>query len=140
MFLFKKIVSQFFFPLPFSLLFCFSGIYLLWLTKKQKAGKVFATLGVCMIALFSFNPVGNALLSPLENKYKALASTENTAPKYVVVLGGGHFSDAGLPLTSRATNPTLKRLIEGIPLYRANPAVNLFCRGGGWRDTKLSPS
>lgn len=135
MFLFKKIVSQFFFPLPLSLLFCFIGIYLLWLTKKQKTGKVFVTLGISLIALFSFNPVGNALLSPLENQYKVQSGITNAEIKYVVVLGGGHTSDTRLSVTSQASNSTLKRLIEGILLYRANRGCKLVLSGGSWLDS-----
>jgi hypothetical protein len=37
MFLFKKTVSRFFFPMPVCLCLCFTGLALLWRTQEQKA-------------------------------------------------------------------------------------------------------
>lgn len=38
----------------------------------------------------------------------------------MIVLGGDHNSDSSLPITSQMGNETLKRLIEGIRIYRRN--------------------
>ena len=40
MFLFKKIVAPFFFPLSICLEILFLGLFLLWFTRRQKTGKI----------------------------------------------------------------------------------------------------
>ena len=130
MFMLRKIISQFFFPLPLSLSICLVGLCLLWFTRKQKTGRTLVSIGVFLILLFSFNPVANALLSPLEEKYSPYDALTNTPSKFVVVLGGGHHADVRLPLTSQLTDESLKRLVEGICLHRASPGSKLVLSGG----------
>lgn len=132
MFMLRKIISQFFFPLPLSLSICLIGLSLLWFTRKQRTGKVLVTTGVCLLLLFSFNPVANALLFPLEAKYAPYAGLSNNPPQFIVVLGGGHGPDARLSATSRLSDESLKRLIEGILLHRTSPNSKLLLSGGSW--------
>ena len=134
MFLFKKIVSQFFFPMPICLSLCFAGLALLWWSKRQKTGKVLVTVGLLLLTAFSYAPVADALLHPLESQYPPYVKTESTPVKYVVVLGGGHNSDPRLPLSSQLSDESLKRLVEGIRVYRENPGSKLILSGGSWRD------
>jgi uncharacterized SAM-binding protein YcdF (DUF218 family) len=134
MFLFKKIVSQCFFPLTFCLGPCFLGLVFLWFTRRQKAGKILVTCGVGLLTLLSYDPVANALLGPLERRFDAYKPGSARAPKYVVVLGGGHHSDPRLPATSQIGDETLKRLLEGIRIHRATPGSKLVLSGGSWLD------
>ena len=53
MFLLKKIVSRFLFPLPLSLEFLILGLFLLWFTRRQRAGKALVTCGVVLLLGFS---------------------------------------------------------------------------------------
>ena len=131
MFIFKKIFSKFFFPLPIIFFLLLLGLYLLWFTKKQKLGKVLATVSIFVLLIISYGPIPDALLAPLESKYKVL-STENInqSIKYVVVLGGGHTSDPNLPLTSQLTQASLIRLIEGIRIHRKISDSKLVLTGG----------
>jgi uncharacterized SAM-binding protein YcdF (DUF218 family) len=134
MFLFKKIVSQFFFPMPVCLFFCFTGLALLWWTKKQKVGKVLVTTGLLLLTALSYEPVSNALLRPLESRYPCYVRGDSPPVDYVVVLGGGHTSDPRLPLSSQLSDESLKRLVEGIRIYRENPGSKLLLSGGNWLD------
>jgi uncharacterized SAM-binding protein YcdF (DUF218 family) len=134
MFLFKKVVSQFFFPMPICLGLCFTGLALLWWSKKQKAGKILVTSGLLLLTALSYAPVADALLRPLENQYPPYVKTDSTPIKYVVVLGGGHNSDPRFPVTSQIGDESLKRLVEGIRIYRQNPGSKLVLSGGTWRD------
>ena len=140
LFLFKKIVTPFFLPLPFFLLISFLGLFLLWFTRRQRTGKALVTVGMCALALLSYGPISDALLAPLEYKfepYKAenysrdLSLKKGDKVKYVVVLGGGHSADPGIPVTSRLSDPSLKRLLEGIRIYRENPGSKLVLSGRG---------
>ncbi len=112
MFLFKKIVSQFFFPLTFSLMVCYFGLFLLFLSirreknsscpaegdgaetehkfnssahnKYQRWGFSLITIGLLLLTSFAYEPVCNLLLSPLENAYPAFdqESVESSNPDF----------------------------------------------------------
>lgn len=143
MFLFKKIVSKFLFPLPFCFLIALAGLYLLWFTKKQKAGKALVSIGLVMIFLFSSNFVANRLVFPFENRYSKFETqiSEGKASlkpqssiRFVVVLGGGHVTNTELPITSQLNEPVIVRLIEGIRIQRQYPEAKLILSGGTIRD------
>ncbi len=143
MFILKKIISGFLFPLPLSLLLSFLGLYLLWFTTKQRAGKIVVSVGLVILTLFSYRVIADKLLRPLERQYdtfeiKSSATApntwENSTIKFVVVLGGGHTTDPELPLLSQINTSPLVRLIEGIRIYRKYPGVKLLLSGGGTRD------
>ncbi|MGD1103403.1 MAG: envelope biogenesis factor ElyC, partial [Terriglobia bacterium] len=72
MFLLKKIVSRFLFPLPLSLEFLFVGLFLLWFTRRQRAGKALVTCGALLLVGLSNIFTSNALLRPLEQRYPPL--------------------------------------------------------------------
>ena len=143
MFILKKIISGFLFPLPLSLLLSFLGLYLLWFTAKQKVGKIMVSVGLAILTLFSYSVLSDKLLRPLERKYdkfeiKSLSAVSKTEDdfviKFVVVLGGGHTSDPELPLISQIGRSALVRLIEGIRIYRKYPGAKLLLSGGGVFD------
>ncbi len=139
MFILKKIISGFLYPLPLSLLLSFLGLYMLWFTAKQRAGKILVSVGVIILTLFSCSVIANKLLRPLERKYESFEMRgsssvsiieDEPAIKYVVVLGGGHTSDPELPLISQIGRSSLVRLIEGIRIYRKYPGAKLILSGG----------
>ena len=143
MFILKKIIAAFLYPLPLSLSFSFLGLYLLWFTTKQKTGKIVVSVGLAILALFSYSIITNRLLRPLERKYdtfeiessSVVSETENElAIKFVVVLGGGHTSDTELPLISQIGKESLIRLIEGIRIYRKYQGAKLLLSGGAVFD------
>ena len=128
MFFFKKLVSFFIMPLQLGFVMSFAGLYLLWFTKKQKIGKILCASGILWIFIFSLNPVGNLLLSPLERSFLKYESGAETV-RYVVVLGGGHVSDQRLPVSSQISSDSLTRLIEGVTIFRENPGSKLILSG-----------
>ena len=125
-------------PVPLCFFISLIGLFLLWFTKRQRTGKIFASLGMVFMLVFSYGAVSNRLLKPLEKKYDTdTMQRENSLPsentgsiKFVVVLGGGHISDSKLPITGQIGEETLVRLIEGIRLYRKYPGVKLVLSGG----------
>jgi len=144
MFIFKKIFSQFLFPLPLVLCLSFFGLFLLWFTKKQKLGKIFVSMSVFVLLILSYGAIPDTLLAPLERRYKAYP-TENSLKKsepesikqnikYVVVLGGGHTSDPNLPITGQIGKETLTRLAEGIRIHRKYAGSKLILSGGSVYD------
>jgi uncharacterized SAM-binding protein YcdF (DUF218 family) len=134
MFLFKKIVSQFFFPMPICLGLCFTGLALLWWSKKQKAGKVLVTSGLLILTALSSSPVANILVRPMERRFPVYRANGAVPVPFVVVLGGGHSSDPNVPAGSQLADETAKRLLEGIRIHRLYPSSKLVLSGGAGFD------
>ncbi len=143
MFLLKKIVSPLFFPLPLCVLLLIFGLFLLWFTRRQRAGKIITTLGAALLVLLSYGPVPNFLLRRLEQQYPPLSTTASVeAPlderlsnvRWIVVLGGGHTSDPKIPVAGNLSHSSLYRLVEGIELHRRIPGSRLVLSGSAiWR-------
>jgi uncharacterized SAM-binding protein YcdF (DUF218 family) len=139
MFLFKKIVASFFLPIPLIILVSFLGLSLIIFTKRQRAGKIMISVGLCTLFLLSCDPISSIFLKSLEHQYspyRSMLSVEDAVieqqypVKYVVVLAGGIISDPTIPVTSQLTDTTLIRLIEGLRIYRENPGSRLILSGG----------
>lgn len=145
MFLFKKIVAPFFFPLPLCLELLLLGLVLLWCTRRQKAGRILVSVGTGLLLIFSYPFVPNLVLRQLEQRYPPapdLAAGPTTAPgpvgaqaaKLIVVLGGGHTSDPKLPVTNQIGGESLFRVLEGVRLYQAGAGRKLILSGGAVYD------
>jgi len=144
MFLFKKILSQFFMPLSLCFIICTAGLILLWFTKRQRSAKVVITIGVVFLYLLSIEFFSDCLVVPFEGMYEPAAiqvrdvadcRIDGKGFGFVVVLGGGHVSDPDLPVTSQAGAETLIRLVEGIRMHRRCPGSKLVLSGGAVFDT-----
>jgi len=141
MFLFKKILAPFFYPIPFSLILIMLGLFIFH-KRRKKAGSIIFLTGLCLFILLSFNPVSNIIIHPLEYRYESYglkcadgpSVTNSTPVDYVVVLGGGHISDPAISITSQINPPTLVRLIEGIRILKENPGSRLVLSGGSVFD------
>ena len=133
MFLAKKIVSRLFFPLPLSLEFLLVGLFLLWFTRRQRAGKVLVTCGVMLLLGLSNIFTSNALLRPLEHRYPPLvvAHLGTGAPgvTFIAVLGGWADHDPDVPVTSHLSSGQMVRLTEGLRLHCEIPGSRLILSG-----------
>jgi uncharacterized SAM-binding protein YcdF (DUF218 family) len=131
MFLFKKIVAPFFFPLSICLEILFLGLLILWLTRKQKTGKIIVSIGVILLTLISYGAISDLFLGPLESKYLPITNISGFQNvKWVVVLGGGHFSDPRFPATDQLSDASLVRLVEGIRIQKKLLNSKLVLSGG----------
>jgi uncharacterized SAM-binding protein YcdF (DUF218 family) len=131
MFLLKKIVAPLFFPLPVCLELLAVGLFLLWFTRRQKAGKIVVSVATGLLALLSLSFTGRMLLAPLEREHAPVPSPDPASgAKHVLVLAGAHVTDPRLPLTSQLGSGSLVRLVEGIRLYRRIPGATLILSGG----------
>jgi len=131
MFMLKKFVAPFFYPVPLCLEILAVGLLLLWCTRRQRVGKVMVTLGTGLLAVLSFSFGPNLLLKPLEQGYPPLRHPPaQTSVNWIVVLGGGIHSDPKLPSTSRLSEATRHRLLEGVRLHREIPGSKLILSGG----------
>jgi uncharacterized SAM-binding protein YcdF (DUF218 family) len=132
MFILKKLVSRFFFPLSLVIELLLLGIFL----KKRRTQVILA--GVAILYLFSFSPFGYLVLRPLESQYVPISSLNlNKEVRWIVVLGGGSRSDKTLTPEDRLSDASLKRLLEGIRLSRLLPQSRLMLSGGDYQG--ISP-
>ena len=132
MFLFKKLVAPFLMPVPVCLALVLLGLALVWLTRRQRAGKWLATLGALSLLLLGYGTVSSRALVSLERRYAPAGDVSGAAGRvrWVVVLGGGSSADEGLPAVQRLSEGTLARLVEGIRLQRQLPGSRLLLSGG----------
>ena len=135
MFLFKKIVGPFFFPLSLCLEILVIGLILLWFIPKKRAGKVMVSLGVILLTLLGYGALTHMLLKPLEYRYPPLLNLKDLAEvKWIAVLGGGHTSVPQMPANSQLSGSSLSRLVEGIRAHKSLPGSKLILSGGALYD------
>lgn len=131
MFLLKKIVAPLFFPVTLTLGILILGLFLLSLTRRQKTGKIVVLIGIIFLGMLSYGAISDKLLQPLEYQYPPLLNLENIQNvKWIVVLGGGYISDPKLPITSKISEVSLVRLVEGIRIHNGLPKSKLILSGG----------
>jgi uncharacterized SAM-binding protein YcdF (DUF218 family) len=143
MFMLKKIVAPFFYPVSLCLEILILGLVFLWGSRRPRLGKVLVTLGTVLLLLLSLPCISRQFLTPLESRYPALLHPEKiswegknngTSPKWIVVLGGGHVSDPRLPANSQISAAALGRVVEGVRLYKTIPGSKLLLSGGAVFD------
>jgi len=135
MFLFEKIVALMCMPLSIAGLFMLAGMVMLFASRRQILAKALLIGGILVAFGAAWTPVADRLLGPLERHYPVLRDmSEVQGIGYVVVLGGGHNSDARLPETGQLSGASLARLIEGIRLHRLLKDGQLVFSGGAVFD------
>jgi uncharacterized SAM-binding protein YcdF (DUF218 family) len=132
----KKIVTLLLMPMSLCLGVLGVGILLLWMRRRIGAAKIVLTLGFLTLTALSFGTVANQIIKPLETWYPLLLDTSTLKDvKWVVVLGGGHTSNQGLPANAQLENQSLARLVEGTRIHRMLPGSKLLLCGGAVFDS-----
>ncbi len=111
------------------------ALWYLWRRHDAKA-KGWLVASFAWLTLFSYPPVAQLLLSPLEHRYPPLEK----APKvsYIYLLGLDHFSDPALPITSQLVPEAVVRMAEAVRLYRQTPNATLIVSGYTGLHDKIS--
>jgi uncharacterized SAM-binding protein YcdF (DUF218 family) len=134
MFALKKLLSAFLQPCSLLLAIMTLGLVLLCFTKKQRTAKAMLAAGLAFLAPLLIEPVAGALVRPLETTEATSASATlpdgSPAPRWVVVLGGGHGDGRSLAPIHQLSAHSLVRLAEGIRLQRLLPESKLVLSGG----------
>ena len=126
LFILKKVVGELSGPLSVGLFIAFIGLAALF-AGRLKTAKLFLPFAFVWIALFSYGPVSDLLLKPLEQSFPALIETPEAA--YILVLGNGHSSDEKLPITSQISATALARLSEGVRHYNRLEGARVVVSG-----------
>jgi uncharacterized SAM-binding protein YcdF (DUF218 family) len=138
MFIVKKMLPLLVYPVSLCLGILILGLLFLWATRRQRLGKGLVTVGTVLLLLLSFPFLSRQTLIPLERRYPPLLHPEtvswgeesSASVKWIVVLGGGHRSDPGLPANSQISSAALGRVVEGVRLYKLIPGSKLLLAGG----------
>jgi uncharacterized SAM-binding protein YcdF (DUF218 family) len=132
-FIIKKTVTFFVEPMGFVLTLSALGLYFLYV-KKDVFAKLFLSGSFIFLFLFSFSPFSNWLVKNIEDRYEKYSYDNKIT--YIHVLGGGHTTDKLQPLSSRLTDASLKRVLEGVLIYKNTPNAKIIFTGyGGKTDT-----
>ena len=125
-FLVKKFITFFIEPFGFFVLLFFIGFLFLFRDKRLLA-KVFFSLSITTLLLFSYEPFSNFLVLKLENKYQKYDYSQSI--KYINVLGAGNSDDMTTPISSRLESAGIKRALEGIIIHLKTPDSKLIFTG-----------
>lgn len=122
----------------FFLLVLLIGV-ILAASERKRAGIIVIAAAGCILYLVSIEPIHDALLYPLENRYSPMSVEYPPSFDAIVVLGGG-IVDRSPDLGGRAslTPISLKRLAEGVMLFRVRP-VPIYVSGGIVRGRSVEP-
>jgi uncharacterized SAM-binding protein YcdF (DUF218 family) len=126
--LLKSMVALALFPLTLASILIALGLVLLWFSRRQRSGRMVATTGLAILLVASYG-AARPTLKYLERSYPPASAADVAQARWIVVLGGGTYSDPALPVTARLGGSTLARLIEGIRLQRQAPGSRLLLSG-----------
>src|SRR4051794_21859997 len=130
-FILSKILG--FFALPSNLVVTIVavGVVLLF-TRYRVAGRRLAALGVVLLLVAGFSPLGNALIFPLEERFPPWDPSRG-APDGIVVLGGAIGPDISAARHTPDLNESAERLTAVADLARRYPSAHIVYSGGDAR-------
>lgn len=125
---------------PIALCYIFSLLILLAMLFRRRvlaAGLIMLVIGMYLV--FGYGWMARDQIMARESIYppvgeEQLRVLQQDPPRFVVVLGSGHVSDARLPVTGQIGGSSLARLAEGIRLQRQLPEAKLVVSGGAVND------
>jgi uncharacterized SAM-binding protein YcdF (DUF218 family) len=98
--------------------------------KFRRLGRVILAVGILFLYLLSISPTADLLLAPLESKYSPLGPERLPRTGTLVVLSGGASAADYLPVSSRLTQSSTKRLLEAVRLYHLMDRPKIVISGG----------
>src|SRR5690242_21235699 len=110
-----------FFALPSNLVATLAvlGVILLF-TRFRRTGRFLATLGVVLLLIAGFSPLGNILMYPLEQRFPPWDAARG-APAGIVVLGGAISPDVSAVHGTPALTEAAERITAIAELARKYP-------------------
>src|SRR5579871_1900561 len=122
-----------FFALPSNLVATFAALgILLMFTRLRRSGRILAAIGVVLLLLAGFSPLGNILLYPLEQRFPPWDAAQG-APAGIVVLGGAISPDVSVAHDTPALTEAAERLTAVAELAKRYPAARIVYSGGNAR-------
>jgi uncharacterized SAM-binding protein YcdF (DUF218 family) len=129
---FRHVLEMILNPFLLCLILYAFFLSLLWLYGNKYLVKWGFTLVLVLLLIFSTGWLPQALTRKLEDEYPAVITANPRVP-WVVVFGGGQSEVKERPANALLSLSSLKRLIEGVRLYRQLPHAKLLLSGGGYQ-------
>ena len=123
-------------PLVLSFVLLAILIMLLFKPCRDRVSKRIGWVGLgfwVVLYMLSTPWLPGFMMSHLEQQYVQVKQV-NPALHWVVVLGGGAVRNANIPAAEALSGTSLKRVLEGLRLYRALPEARLILSGRGTTD------
>jgi uncharacterized SAM-binding protein YcdF (DUF218 family) len=120
-------------PLCSILLFLAAG-FLLVLTRLRRLGVVLLAVGILLLYGLSISPTANWLLRPLESRYPPMTVQRLPRAGTLVVLGGGAWATTGIPVASRLSEASARRVLAAVRLYSLMDRPQIVVCGGRARS------
>ncbi len=127
----KKLIAVIMSPLTLVLILLAIGVLFLWIARLRLAGRWMTTVALVLLLLLGYGIPSDYVAENLETRYPAVLEMDRYKDfRWIVVLGGGHRAQNNFPLSSRMSDDSLYRLVEGIRLHRQIPGSRLVIAGG----------
>lgn len=97
---------------------------------RYRLGRCALFLGMCILFLFSIEPVSNLLVYSLECQYKLPSEEILSTLDAVVILGGAMYASGGFREDPEAAGVTYSRLFSGVRIFKQSGARILVLSGG----------
>jgi uncharacterized SAM-binding protein YcdF (DUF218 family) len=116
--------------LPINFLIGIGGIgAVLLLTRFARLGRRLMVASALLLAICSFSPLGNVLISALEQRFPPWDASRG-APDGIVVLGGAISLDVSAARNAVALNEAAERITVAAELARRYPKARIVFSGG----------
>jgi len=127
-FVLSKVAGFFVVPSNFIALLCALGAVLA-LTRWRRAGSRILALGLGLLLIAGYSPLGNALLLVLTERFPAWQD-DGRAPDGIVVLGGSIDADVTVARNSLETDASSERIFAMLQLAQRYPKARIVFSGG----------
>ena len=123
--IFKRLVLP-----PGSIFILLLAGFVFSMLRFRRLGRVILGLSILIFYVLSISPTGDLLLGSLESRYPVLSPERLPRVGTLVVLGGGASATTYLPVSSRLTQSSTKRLLEAVRLYYLMDRPKIVISGG----------
>jgi len=124
-----EIIKRLVLPPGFILVLLLAGFgFSLW--RFRRLGRLVLALSILFLYLLSISPTADLLVGPLESRYRPLSAPRVPRMGTLVVLSGGASATIDLPLSSRLTSSSTKRVLEAARLYGLMDQPTIVISGG----------
>jgi uncharacterized SAM-binding protein YcdF (DUF218 family) len=131
----RKTLTAFLMPLPTALLVGAAG-WVIWRRgNREKLGRRMVAASLIGLTVLSIHPVALRLVGAVEGD---LPPFPGDSVGFVVVLGHGHTSDPGIPVTAQLSPQALYRIVEGTRIAISQPWSRLVLSGYGGVDPRAN--
>lgn len=124
-----QIIKRLILP-PGSIFILLLAGFVLSLWRFRRLGRVILAFSIVLLYLLSIEPTGDLLLGSLESRYPVLSPDRLPRVGTLVVLGGGASATTLIPVSSRLTQSSTKRLLEAVRIYHLMDRPKIVISGG----------